>query len=83
MQAIRHPGVEWQPYAACTLLDCGSRVDTCNAAGETALMYAAEAGQGEACMVLLERGATKRRQRKDGHIALTLAAAAGKVGKCV
>jgi len=45
-------------------------------------MYAAEAGQGEACMVLLERGATKRRQRSDGHISLTLAAAAGKASIC-
>ena len=38
--------------------------------------------QGEACMVLLERGATKRRQRSDGHISLTLAAAAGQASIC-
>eukprot|EP00976_Prorocentrum_cordatum_P074299 1181464-Prorocentrum_minimum.AAC.2 len=45
-----------------TLLECGARIDGANKSGYTALMAAAQFGQAEAMAVLLERGATKRRQ---------------------
>lgn len=63
--------------AVSRFLDAGMNVDATDAAGNTALLAASEAGQGHVVSELLARGANKNLARPNGDTSLLLAARQG------